>query len=60
MQHTSIIKCNIIYIYAALPEGFDLKAETIFDLLEGVCGMLLAGKIVSVVGAKGATSLDTT
>ena len=28
-------------------------AATISDLLEGVCGMLLAGEIASVVGAKG-------
>ena len=35
-------------------------AETITDLLGGVCGMLLAGEIVSVVGVKGGTSLDTT
>ena len=27
-------------------------AETISDLLGGVCSMLLAGEIVSVVGAK--------
>ena len=35
-------------------------AETISDLLEGICSMLLAGEIVYVVGAKGGTSLDTT
>ena len=35
-------------------------AETISDLLGGVLGMLLAGEIISVVGAKGGTSLDTT
>ena len=34
-------------------------AQTISDLLAGVCGMLLAGEIVSVVGAKGGTSLST-
>ena len=28
-------------------------AETIYELLGAVCGMLLAGEIVSVVGAKG-------
>ena len=44
----------------ALLEGIDLMAETISDLLGGVCGMLLAGEIVSMVGAKGGTSLDTT
>ena len=41
-------------------EGIDLMAETISDLLGGECGMLLAGEIVSVVGAKGGTSVDTT
>ena len=35
-------------------------AETISDLLGGVCGMHLADEIVSVVGAKGGTPLDTT
>ena len=35
-------------------------AEPISDLLGQVCGMLPAGEIVSVVGAKGETSLDTT
>ena len=34
-------------------------ADTIYDLLVGVCRMLLAGEVVSVVGAKGGTSLDT-
>ena len=43
----------------ALPEGIDNLAETISDLLAGVCGMLLAGEIGSVVGAKGAISLYT-
>ena len=28
-------------------------AETIADLLGGVCGMLLASEIVSIVGSKG-------
>ena len=35
-------------------------AETISDLLDGVCGILLAGEIVSVIGPKAGTSLDTT
>ena len=35
-------------------------AETISDLAGGVCGMLQAVEIGSVVGAKGGTSLDTT
>ena len=43
-----------------LSEGIDLMAETISDLLGRVCGMLLACEIVSVVGAKGGTSFDTT
>ena len=47
-------------ISAALPEGIDLMAETISELLGGVCGMLLAGEIVYVISAKGGTSLDTT
>ena len=46
-------------IPAALPEERDLMADTIYDLLVGVCRMLLAGEVVSVVGAKGGTSLDT-
>ena len=45
-------------IPAALPEGIDLMPEPISDLLAGVCG--IAGELVSVVGAKGGTSLDTT
>ena len=46
-------------IPAALPEGRDLIADTISDLLGGVCGMLLAGEIVCVVEAKVGTSVDT-
>ena len=46
-------------IPAALPEGRDSMAETFFDLLGGAYDMLLASEIVSVVGAKGGTSLDT-
>ena len=47
-------------IPAVLPEGRPLLAEAICDLLEEVCGILLAGEIVYVVAAKGRTSLDTT
>ena len=46
-------------IPAALPEGIDLMVETISYLLGRFCGMLLAGKIISAVGAKERTSLDT-
>ena len=38
------LTAGIPSIPAALPEGIDLMAETISDLLGGVCGMLLAGK----------------
>ena len=45
---------------AVLLEGIHLMAETISDLLGGVCGMLPAGEIVYVAEAKEGTSLDTT
>ena len=46
-------------IPVAFPGVRDLIAETISDLLGRVCGMLLAVKIVPVVGAKAGTSQDT-
>ena len=47
-------------IPVAFPGVRDLIAETISDLLGRVCGMHLAGEIVSVVEGKGGTSFDTT